>query len=255
MQRAKAIRPKLILLYGLAIHILMVILLFKTDAYLILRERIGLVPIEIESTDFYRKMVGYHRRQLTNVEDNTLVFLGDSMVHGLNVSSLSPNALNLGIGGDTVSAMTKRVQSYPELQKAKGVVVGIGINSIGYRSTEEITQEQKGLMNEMDSLAIQLWLAILPTSQSYSENKRKNLAEIEHVNTDAERICDTIRNCHFLRVPPDLLASNGYLNENVHSDGIHLNRLGYAIWQAAIKNALEGLPKSATNQTEEGPIQ
>ena len=56
------------------------------------------------------------------------MFLGDSHVQGLAVSSITPNAVNLGIGGNTTVGLIQRLQNLKSLQLARTVVIAIGYN-------------------------------------------------------------------------------------------------------------------------------
>lgn len=239
MTRAKKFQTHGFLFYVLVVHVVLIALLVHTYSFKALMNSLGWLDQEVQETLFYQKSVAYHQRQALNISRDTVVFFGDSMVQGLNVSSLTDNALNFGIGGDTLPALAQRISLFEELQRSRGVVIGVGINSVGHLDATQLIETQEQLITSLHHLPMQLWLAILPTSEAFSAKERKKLTEIKQINRAAEAVCLTIKNCHFLSPPSGLLSKTGYLKESMHTDGIHLGKLGYEIWHKDIQTKLD----------------
>ena len=59
-----------------------------------------------------------------------VVFLGSSTFQGLDVSAITPLGLNLGLGGETITALAKRIQTYRAPTQARAVVINAGLNDL-----------------------------------------------------------------------------------------------------------------------------
>lgn len=62
-----------------------------------------------------------------------VVFLGSSTFQGLDVSAVTPLGLNLGLGGETIVALAKRIETYRAPAQARAVVINAGLNDLMQR--------------------------------------------------------------------------------------------------------------------------
>ena len=72
--------------------------------------------------------------------NQTIVFIGDSIIQGLYVSAVTENGVNFGISGDTTAGVLERIDKYTILNKARAVVIAIGINDIPRRNNKKIIE-------------------------------------------------------------------------------------------------------------------
>jgi len=190
---------------------------------------------------FYISMTTYHERMMDALPDGIIAFIGDSHFQAMPVNFIVPEAVNLGIGGDTIQGVTKRLKGYKKLNTAKAIVLNIGVNNLsnGYTpETLKVPTEQM-LKNLPDKPL--LWVAVPPIDEStfeFTTNK-----DIAAYNNHIQQLCEARKNCVFSSFPESLLREDG-LSSNYHiGDGLHLNGAGYKVWQEKIKTDLASLLK------------
>lgn len=190
---------------------------------------------------FYTSMTTYHTRMMDALPDGIVAFIGDSHFQAMPVNFIVPNAINLGIGGDTVQGVIDRLPNYTKLASAKAIVLDIGVNNLSNGDTTETLKgpTQKMLKALPDKPL--LWLAVPPIDES-KFNATTN-EEITVYNTYIKSLCAARSHCHFSEFPPTLVKNGGLTSECHIGDGLHMNGKGYNIWQAKIKTDLETLLK------------
>ena len=208
------------------------------------------------------------------VPPNPVFFVGDSMVRGLNVSELTPFAVNLGLSGDNTAGTLYRIRLYPKImphfQTSKLLVIAVGINNLGLGAPAD----------SLIATHIRLMLASRPANQRVVLNALFPVDEavnpiglsgynqrIDAINQELRRICVRFANCAFLDAGRDMRDGRGNLAKRYHreKDAFHLSPAAYAIWIEKLRGILTkpdpltaeeqqiGEPLPATKGSTEGP--
>ena len=219
-------------MYLLLIHSVLVIVLMKTDFIFQVRTKLGHKVTVPELTYNYKNMLAYHQRIDKNIPDKSIVFIGDSMIQGLAVSAISPQAVNFGIGQDTTLGVINRIPLYTSLERSKLIIFAVGVNDLGRRSNKQIIENYRHIINIIPNQTPVLFSAVLPVhSKDLSINKR-----IHGLNKHLKDLCQERDDIYFLDISNHIINSDGSLDVKYHiGDGLHLNELGNTIWIDKLK--------------------
>ena len=166
------------------------------------------------------------------------VFLGDSITQLLPVKSLSPDAVNFGIGGDSAKGLAERVGSYKSLETAKVLVIQIGTNDV-LSGAPGYEQDFTRLAEALPAAPVIYWYAVPPLDGTIE--KRANLNRIKDLNKLIENLCRARAKCVFVDLTGKYSDGLGNLRTEFHiGDGIHLNAKGYEIWIQSLRENLIG---------------
>lgn len=218
--------------YLIAIHVLIVLLVMKTDAYSILMRFLNVEHEHFEASIYYKQSIAYHKRQALSIDSHTTVLFGDSMLDGINHSLLG-NAVNFSIGGDKSGTLKDRLTLYPEIGQANTIIFNIGINDLPSQAPLTIASNINQIMHFV-AKKNQIWLGVLPITKMYAEEHKIDLGNLHALNKKIEQLCQTQRSCTYNRPPQKLLTRAGFLSPHHTTDGIHLNKSGYDIWTKSI---------------------
>lgn len=209
-------------LYLVAIHILLVALLLKTT---IIK---GLFGKQFEIDPHYRQMVAFHSRIDPNLNDGVNIFIGDSLIQGLAVSSVIPNAVNFGIGGDTSLGVLKRTLNYKSIYRAKRVIISVGHNDFKVKKKIKTINNLK-LILDLIPKDIEVTICSIFLIDDDIEKGITNF-DIINLNTEIQKIALLYVNVSYLDTN-DWAILNGKLSPEFHiGDGVHLNKQGYNLW-------------------------
>lgn len=223
------------ILYLVLIHLALVVVLLKSDFIDKLRLRIGGSPVEI--TPHFRDMVSYHKRIDGNVPDGAVIFIGDSLTQGLCVSAIAPVAVNYGIGNDTTVGVLKRLHDYQSINRAKAVVLAIGINDMEFRGNDEILLNIKAIRSCIPSTVPVVISGVLPVD--IAEPLSWEEGRIAALNTDLNGFAESTASTIFLDSGALMKDGEGRLKRALHiGDGVHLNAAGNEIWIKSLKKVL-----------------
>jgi len=199
--------------------------------------KLGRQPNEI--TNHYRSMQAFYSRLDKNLHRGTTLFIGDSHIQGLAVSSVTQYAVNFGIGGDTTAGVIQRLPKYTSLHLASSIVLSIGFNDLQRRSNQAIVDNIRTILDFIPADTNTVLCAIHLVDGNALGNHSLN-PRIKQINTMLKKISQEYPNVAFLNIS-NFLSSNGELAAKYHEgDGIHLNREGYEIW---IHHLMRALPK------------
>ena len=183
-----------------------------------------------------------YRHRLTLFEQlkskPTVVMLGDSITQWGEWNELiGPQVANRGIGGDTSSALARRLKaSVPD--SATTVVIMIGLNDLkepGW-TPEASANTVRGIVHDLKGRRVILQ-SVLRVSDARLNGR------ISGLNRELRRICEAEPpeqplDCDWLDLNR-VITPGGTLTGDLTSDGRHLNGRGYALWAAALKPVLE----------------
>ena len=224
--------------YLVLLHAFMVAALVQTDILARVQNKLASNVEQEEITPFYYAMVDFHTRVDKNIPDNSVIFLGDSLIQGLAVSSVASSAINFGIGADTTKGLIQRIHYYSAISRSQAVVVAIGINDLNRRNNKEIMSNYKKIVSLIPSNVPILFSAVLPIDEEILNTSSFN-ERIRNLNSELEELCGTSKRLYFLDITTLLNSTEGRLSEIFHiGDGLHLNALGNAVWISKLKDGL-----------------
>lgn len=228
---------KLGVIYFTVLHVLVVLMLVKSDFI----EKVGYkfgVYTAPELSSYFDRITTYHFRMDGNVPDNATIFIGDSITQGLATSAIARLSVNYGIGSDTTLGVLNRVRKYESLTRANAIVLAIGVNDLSRRSDEQIITNYKDILDSLPKNIPVVVSAILPVDERIqavsSENKR--IIRVNILLDELTRAYDAVT---FSDAGSLLRGSGNNLKSDFHvGDGVHLNSEGYQIWIQELRHAL-----------------
>jgi lysophospholipase L1-like esterase len=177
--------------------------------------------------------------------DRLYILLGDSISLWFPAELLPPqkNWLNQGISGETSAGLLRRLNLIDDTEP-KAIFVMIGINDLlkGVKDETVIANQTlivRYLKQQHPNTKIVLQ-SILPHSGANATwEGRDRLSQtpnerIRNLNTRLRAVAET-EGVLFLDLYPLFADETGALHLNLSSDGLHLNRNGYQLWQTALR--------------------
>lgn len=218
------------------------------DAYLkklreILHEPVGTLSTEKPVTQ-RREPANYewrerHEALLKQVQQNppSLVLLGNSITHfwggtgdfkdqrgkdSWNEKIAPLNPINMGMGYDKIENVLWRVyHGALDGYQAKKIIVTIGINNINAGTGNEVAPAMAMLI---DAIKVRQPQAELVINGIYPSRSKE--AEVAAVNKQIKEVAKS-KNVRFNNFGHLMLNKNGKINDELFSDGLHLNEKGY----------------------------
>ena len=241
-----------LLIYLILIHTFIGVTLVKTDIISFFQAKLGLETARStkEMHHHYSTMLSFHLRVDKNILDNSVIFIGDSIIQGLAVSAVSPHSVNFGIGHDTTVGVLERIPYYESLTRSKTIVIAIGVNDLKKRENNEIIQNYLKIIDTLPSTVPVLFSAVLPLDEIASKRIGIN-NRIREINDSLDSICATRNRLHFLNISPFVTGSNGDLLPKYHiGDGLHLSTQGNNIWISNLKKSIFEITSNTAGLSE-----
>ncbi|GAA6614393.1 SGNH/GDSL hydrolase family protein [Scytonema sp. NUACC26] len=162
------------------------------------------------------------------------ILLGDSLSLWFPQESLPPDRLwlNQGISGDTSGGIVKRLSAF-STTKPDVIYIMAGINDLRRGLTDEtILRNHRKMIRNLREAHPQAKIfvqSILPTRLPNIPNKR-----IRNINGHLALIAKQ-ENAYYLNLYQWFTDFRGNLREELTTDGLHLSREGYEVWQSALR--------------------
>lgn len=229
--------------YIVALHAALFLACWKSDIVPRAGRRLGLLPPlppAATTQSHYQRMLQFHDWIDGSVPQDSVLFLGDSMIQGLCVSAVTSDGVNYGIGGDTVGGLLHRLDHYRSLSRCRAVVLQIGVNDLSAFTNSEIVRDYTRLLDVL-SLPV-----IVCGVLTVDERDRPPFADynvrIRELNRDLEQLCHAHPQRLFVDSTSHLTDEAGQLTAANHvGDGVHLSPAGYQIWIGDLRDALESI--------------
>lgn len=177
------------------------------------------------------------------ISANDIVFLGDSLTEGFNLSGYfsSDRFRNRGISGNTTDHIIYRLESIIK-GKPKQVLLMAGINDLFQgQSAHEIISNIRRIADKLvagtpsTSLCIQ---SVLPVNETKLLIESNINTLIFDLNDEIRKFCKK-HDIVFADLHADFLNNSGQLDPTFTFDGVHLNERAYAHWANLIKPFLK----------------
>lgn len=191
---------------------------------------------EQKFTSFYYDKVSMF--EILPVGSDEIVFLGDSITERCEWNELFSNSkiIQRGISGDITEGVLNRLSEITK-RKPQKLFLMIGVNDLRRNiSADSIVINYKSILNSIKSespstkIIIQ---SVLPVNNNVKEAKTTS-AKVKELNQKLEKLANAL-NLEFVNLFPSFVNANGDLNEELTSDGLHINGKGYLIWKNIIE--------------------
>jgi lysophospholipase L1-like esterase len=248
-------QKNMLIVYVVSLHLVLALVLFKTDFIARVGHRLGLVKnLDPEISPFHKSMVAIHMRQVPFVHKGTIMFFGDSCIQGLCVSAAANPSVNFGIGGDTTLGLLERLPSYLCLDRAGACVVEIGGNDLKIRKNEEILSNYSRIIQAFPPKVPLVIIAVLPVDERARDDLPGRNERTEALNGGLKRLCsERGTDCLFLDPAVEFADGSGNLKKEFHEgDGIHLSREGYAVLIEKLRTAVRSILSTRENSGRPG---
>jgi lysophospholipase L1-like esterase len=223
--------------YVLALHVLLLVLLLKTNFLLLAGKTLGWIPPEEWNLPLYAAILAQAEAD-AGVPDGAVILLGDSIMAQLDPQDIADGAVNFGLGGDTTGTLYRRLAVLRSVARSQAVVVGVGVNDLKYRKVEQIVRDYRQVLARLAAVTRVFVVSVLPVDAAgQAARKRPYLRNqtIEALNRGLRMLCLQQRNCRFLDAGPAIAAS---ASDVYGSDGWHLSVSGRHVLADFLRDSL-----------------
>lgn len=224
--------------YIILLHLVIVMLVFQTDAPRRVKVALGLAP-----EAYFERTANYHKGVNEHVPAGSALFFGDSNVQALAVSAVAPNAVNYGIGGIGSADLLSVIPGYKKsIANASLVVLSIGVNDVANGKAAGFAERYRAIVEALPASTPTVLSMVAPVL--VAENVEKVNADITAVNLEIAAICKARPRCAAVDTWA-IFAPNGKPRpEYFNADGVHLSPAGYAAWIGALRGAVSAVQAS-----------
>ena len=226
-------KQKLFWIYLVVLHLLLALLVTRTDAYQMLLGYFGVPPAE--GGEYQRNVLAFQLRQQPFIQKNSVHLLGDSHIQGLYLNDFCPKAVNLGIGGDTTSGLLARLPYYSSIQSASAVVLLIGYNDLPYRSNIQIIEQYQQVLAKLAPHTKKLLVAIPPPASTFTNFEAAQ--RVQQLNVELKKLAEGSSQLEFIAGTWQTMPVEA-ADKLLLTDGIHLAESGYDVLRSQLRQAL-----------------
>lgn len=167
-----------------------------------------------------------------------IVFFGDSITQLGDFQKAYPNLkiINLGLSGDSVVEMSERTEMVGYMSPKK-VFIMAGINSMHSNSVATVAEQYKKLLMAIESEVPKAEIyvhSVLPVSKK-KEKEVVNNRDISSLNNLLEEYAKE-QGYVYIDLYSLMVSSEGELDSELTTDGLHLNQKGYELWNNLIED-------------------
>lgn len=221
-------KRRFLLAYLIGVHLILLILLFKTDFIPRVKAKLFITPVA--PNGHVERMLVYHQAMDGSVPVGAALFLGDSITQSLAVPAVAPVAVNYGIGWATTSELLSNLPKYRSLKRASAVFLMIGINDIAQGKAEGLALRLRAIGAAIPADLPLVWSGIMPVYWAEIDSDL-----ITSANVVIKEICAARAGCVYVNTE-EIFSAGG---AESFSDGVHLNDRGYEKWIASLKLAYQ----------------
>ncbi|ENO78191.1 SGNH/GDSL hydrolase family protein [Thauera sp. 63] len=213
-------------------------------------ERKGSTPVP----DFMQVQRGHLSRLDGASAPGRVVFLGSSTFQGLDVSSVTPVGLNLGLGSDTVPGLLQRLRDYASLDHARAVLINIGLNDLMQRCALPAVPVDEILHHvPLPTPVILLGVQGIDPGRHGARCEGHIAQLISSLNEDFVRACALRTGCRFVPHPIPATGQTPEFATLREEDGVHLSPAGYRQLVLQLREALAAFDPSLVSPPHLNP--
>ena len=197
------------------------------------------IESEHPQRSFERITNAHYARRMRNADEKSVIFLGSSSIQALDVSKVAERAINLGIGGEKLAGLKARLANYPKANLANIVVLAAGFNDL----CGTPLKQREMIFNEIIGFFDETKLVISSMQPAPSKKKCIDLqSQISEYNAFLKDVCRQHVRCEFVDLERALGSNTTHFFE---ADNIHLNPIGYRVWERELEKAISKLQGKA----------
>ena len=177
--------------------------------------------------------------------ENAILFVGSSSIRMWKTHKGFPGfpVINRGFGGSHISDVLYFYNDLIKKYRAPIIVFYAGDNDIaGDKSIEQVKDDYIKLVGKIKTDNPEVKLIYIPIKPSIS--RWQYWDKMNQVNMLVKKYNENDKNLYYIDLATPLLDESGNPKKDVFiSDGLHLNKKGYAIWEKLLTAMLEDLYK------------
>lgn len=161
---------------------------------------------------------------------DSVILLGDSRMEGLVASAIATNAVNFGVGGDTVLDVLARAENYQCAREASAIVIQAGVNDLFETGSHgPVVERLVKLVQAMPQDVPVFVCEVIPVANGLKVKPEM----VEALNLQIRHTFGS------MAINMDSLAINGVIRAEFNcGDGLHLNAEGNRKAQQVIARSL-----------------
>ena len=226
---------KLLSVYLFASHVLLVALVLTPDLAKKVARLVGKEHPNTAVSHKYQSLKTMLARIDKNTNPNRVVFIGDSLIQGMAVNSITPKAVNYGIGHDTISGVAQRIRTYQAVQHAHSIVLAVGVNDLRKHTIEESVYQYKNMLKWLPGHHTIYIHTVLPVDAKILGETLQQ--KIVLFNKALYTLTSELNHVKVLPYAAEFIDRQGNLKPALHiGDGLHLSPKGYEIWIKQLKS-------------------
>ena len=169
---------------------------------------------------------------------NRIAFWGDSLTEWGNWGKYFPNQeiANFGISGEKSNEILSRLDQLL-LWKPKKIFLMMGINDLGdglsYQDVLENYQKLFSLLKEQKDIEL-IVQSLLPTNEDLFKSTNFDGMNILELNYHLKDLCDK-EEITYVDLYTAFSTYTYQLIKDYTNDGLHLNEVGYSVWQNCLQ--------------------
>ncbi len=236
--------------YVTAVHLAVVAMI--CDPMIVVRVEAFLQNTPEKRPD-YRGMVAGHFTITRSMPDGATVFLGDSRMRDLNLSSVGVSVYNLSIGGDTTRGLRSRLAEYARLDTSRLVVLAMGVNDLSHFTDAESIAFYEEILDQLAACGVRrvAVCAVLPVNDdryqqansAWARGLRTTRDRIAGYNRQLQAACERRTGVTYLDTAGPLTDPQGNLKAEFTTDGLHLSNAGSDVWVVELRRAINAIPE------------
>lgn len=181
-----------------------------------------------------------NQMRMSQAKNESILMFGDSITQGLNQNDMHFEYVNLGIAGDTVDGVFRRIKE-ADISKYRGVFIEIGTNNLlRLQSAGDLSSEIDAVIQYASENAKSVYVneVFIPNLNKFPTIE-SNFNAIQHrIHTT----CNSYKNCKVIKIPSDIYDSKGIKESMSIEDGVHLNGKAYKIWKKELNKSMAEFP-------------
>ena len=216
--------------YVAALHVFLLVLVLKTNFWLLAEKTFGWIPPEEWSDGATQRLLARAREDRKR-PPGMLVLLGDSLIQQLDETLVADDAINLGISGNTVHNLLLQLPVLRSIETARAIVLAIGVNDLKYRPVSDVARDYGALLDRLSAASKRIVVSVLPVNERSSTVRSRPYLRnsiLQSLNHELRSLCDAHEGCFFLDTWPAMLDESGadLRRELAARDGWHLSQSG-----------------------------
>ncbi len=225
--KSVSLLKKLGFVYLTFLHVLIAVLIFKTNFLVLVGKTLGVLPAEEFHDQLYQDMFAKVEAFQQSTSPKMILF-GDSLSTKIPERSLPKGIVNLAVGGLTTAGAGRLLHAVSP-EKDLSVIIELGVNDLKYRSPRNVARDIKAFVGQFSAAEKIVLVGLLPVDMANSTVLTRPYLDNEvfsRINADLMMFCEKLTQCSFLSTGFLAGADGNLRREYSVSDGWHLSLLG-----------------------------